>query len=275
MAETTMPGATLAGATTAPEFRIGKIIIEAFAILFRNIVPFGLLTLVVTSPLLVFSLITTPSVSELDASGGMSPDMATSLVFTTFSGFLLQILLYNVATAALVFGTVQDLRGQRASFGDCLRRGLATVFPVIVISILVFLLVGFASLLLLIPGIIVFTMLWVAIPVAVIERPGITASLGRSRQLTKGFRWRVLAIYVLLLILALVIGGLIGLVFGAGAFVGGGTGIADFPTIAIVVDYLVQAFFTALMAVAVAVGYYALRASKEGVDIEQIAAVFD
>jgi len=43
-------------------------------------------------------------------------------------------------------------------------------------------------LLLVVPGIIVSLMLMVAVPVAIIERPGVMASLKRSAALTKGIK---------------------------------------------------------------------------------------
>jgi hypothetical protein len=43
----------------------------------------------------------------------------------------------------------------------------------------------------------------------------------------------------------------------------------------LIVEYAAQALFTAFGSVLAAVGYYYLRLTKEGVDIEKIAEAFD
>ena len=50
---------------------------------------------------------------------------------------------------------------------------------------------------LLVPGIIIYIMFCVSLPVLTEERAGVTGSLKRSRELTKGSRWRI---FLLLLI---------------------------------------------------------------------------
>ena len=129
------------------------------------------------------------------------------------------------------------------------------------------------TILLVIPGVIAYLMLWVAIPVAVIERPGAAASLRRSAQLTKGHRWQILGIVVLIQILQIVVSIVIIALVDLLLLAPGNDPSASAPLAA--VDWVLQAFFTALAAVISAVGYHDLRVSKEGLDTQQIAAVFD
>ena len=56
--------------------------------------------------------------------------------------------------------------------------------------------IGGSHLNLVIPGLVLSTIWWVAIPVAVVERPGTVASLRRSSELTKGVRWRIFGLFV-------------------------------------------------------------------------------
>ena len=49
-------------------------------------------------------------------------------------------------------------------------------------------------------GINVAVMFWVAIPAAVVERPGILASLQRSRDLTRDNRWKLFGTLVVLVV---------------------------------------------------------------------------
>ena len=242
------------------EFRVGSVLGRGFSILFRNIVPFGLLSLAVMSPPFIYALLVDPLfiLGETEASGfGWSPaDVIQSLL-----GYFL--------SAALVYGTFQELRGRHASVGACVRRGAALILPVIGVAIVAGILVGVASMLLVIPGLIVATMLWVAIPAAVIERPGVNASLTRSVNLTKGYRWQVFGIIVILSIVTFVTTFALIMVLTVA--------LAPFDNLSafILGIFVVTAFINALWAVVSAVGYHDLRVVKEGVDAEQIAAVFD
>ena len=96
------------------------------------------------------------------------------------------------------------------------------------------------------------------------ERLERDVALGRSRELTKGHRWKIFGILLVLLAISWVLilpvtllSLSLGLVTGQ------------------ILMVLAQSLSAVLMAVAPAVAYYHLRRAKEGVEIEQIAAVFD
>jgi uncharacterized membrane protein len=108
-------------------------------------------------------------------------------------------------------------------------------------------------------------MLWVAVPVTVIERPGVFASLSRSAVLTKGYRWRIFGAYLLITLLVAILFGVIAVVVAP--LVG--------VSATILVEWLGSAASSAVGAVLSAVGYFRLRSIKEGVDIEDVAKVFD
>jgi len=105
----------------------------------------------------------------------------------------------------------------------------------------------------------------VALPVCVVEGAGPLASLGRSAVLTRGHRWKVFAILLLLVIVGPLMGAIVASIFRShgGAPVGA---LAYFVWTAIwgVLYYGVLTMI-----------YHDLRAAKEGVDVEQLAAVFD
>jgi len=50
---------------------------------------------------------------------------------------------------------------------------------------------------------------------------------------------------------------------------------SDIVVVLSIVEYVTSAIVTAFSAILVAVGYYYLRAEKEGVDVHAIAQVFD
>jgi len=248
------------------EFRTGSVIARSFSIFFRNIIPFGLLALVLTSPTYVYVILTRSSESAEFSEFEMLTGGGAVVIF------IAELLLGYLVMAALVYGTILDLRGHKVSVGECFSQGLARMFPVMGIAILTGILTGLAFMAFVIPGIIIGIMLWVAIPVAVVERRGID-SLGRSSQLTKGYKWRIF--FALIILFAII--------FGAGAITGvisygiiesaGDTGGA-FAGI-LVIDWISSALISMFVAIVYAVSYHDLRVTKEGVDSEQIAAVFD
>jgi uncharacterized membrane protein len=125
-------------------------------------------------------------------------------------------------------------------------------------------LVVLASLLLILPGLVLMTMWLVGTPVCVVERLGPWSSLKRSAELTKGHGWKVF--------------GLLALIYAVGYFVSIVIGLAIAPfgnVVLTVLDLISNALWSAYYAIAVVVVYHDLRVTKEGIDIEQITAVFD
>lgn len=253
-----LPGPSGTGGTG--DFRVGAILGQAFSILFANIVPFGLLAILVTSPPYLYALVIDPQI-YLEAR-----DDEVGAIWSSIGFGVVDFLLRSLLSAALVYGTVQELRGQRASLGDCMVRGLSLIFPVIGVAIVAMIATGLASILLLIPGLIVMVMLWVAIPAAVIERQGVFNSLSRSAELTKGFRWKIFFVAIILFLLTAAVGG------GATALT-----LAVFPSLGayLFMELLTTAAFAVFSGVITAVIYHQLRLAKEGGDINEIAAVFD
>eukprot|EP00903_Cladosiphon_okamuranus_P022917 g21109.t1 len=106
-------------------------------------------------------------------------------------------------------------------------------------------------------------------PAGVIERAGF-GGLGRSKYLTKEYRWPILGALVLAIICATIINivalFVVGLVASAGS-IGMVIGIVLFAAIS-----TVGAGFLSIL---VALIYARLREIKEGVSVDQIASVFD
>ena len=251
------------GNGASDEFRVGSVFRQSARVLRANAVSFGLLCLAVNAPSVVYEFATqglTGVGAERGAAAGIN-------VAENFFNLLAQ--------AAITYGTVQYLRGRGLATGEFLHRGLAQA----AIAIRVALLSGFCILLgilaLVIPGLILYVIWWVAIPIAVVERPGTIASLRRSAELTKGYRWRIVA-----LVLGFIVAGvaifIILVVIGAGV----SALVSDYGEGPVDRTYTVVAWFAiaaivAVQATLVAVAYYHLRVAKEGVDIDEIAAVFD
>jgi len=240
--------------------QIAAVFGRGFSILFGNIVSFGLLALIVYAPYIVLSIVEARTEQTVE----QAPELTLLVVVVALVAYLL---LYFLLNAAVVFGTVQDLRGARVSLGACLRRGLATIFPVLGAGLLAGIVTVLGFVAFVIPGFIVMVMVWVAIPVAVIERRGPIECLSRSIDLTKGNRWRVFGIVLLIVIVNSIASGVVE------GFAAAASGQKAMVVIAI--STLVDIFFALLFAVLSAVEYHDLRAANEGTDSEQLAAVFD
>jgi hypothetical protein len=180
---------------------------------------------------------------------------------------LLRLLCAPMAIAAVTFGVFQQMRGRDTSILECLRIGLTHLVPVLGVAIVQ----GFATVLgvifCIIPGLVVETMCAVAVPVAVEERGGVFASLGRSSELTAGYRWPVFGVLLLLHLLGFALdralGGLIQASLGAT------------PALATLVREGIGVIVGGLSATTAAVMYYRLRSVQESIGVESMASVFD
>jgi hypothetical protein len=244
-------------------FEIGRTLSTALAVYIRNLGPFTVVTALIGIPYIAITLWSTSSVADLQAAsqtGSLPPGFFGMIAV----GAVILLLTNTLSQAAINYGTFQDLRGQRASFSDCLGRGFSMLPRVIGAAILASLGMAVGFMLLVIPGIILLLMWWVFVPAIVVEGVGVTESLSRSRALTSGHRWGILGLLFIVGLVQWLVGLLIGLI---GAALG--------PLVAEILNLLVTLVFTAFASVLSGVGYYYLRAEKEGIVIEDIARVFD
>lgn len=184
--------------------------------------------------------------------------------FGSFIALLLNGVFSALSEAMIVFATFQALRSRGINPGESIARGLQRFWPVFWASVLVGIITGLGFLLLLIPGLIALCVWYVTIPACVVERLGATESMSRSSDLTAGYRWPIFGA-------ALVVG--IAEIAGTAAI---GALLRPETLVAYVVVYFVWiALVRAYESVLATIIYHDLRVTKEGVDIEQLAAVFD
>ncbi len=258
-------------AASPPRFTIGRVLETTFAVLVRNIVPFGVLALGLGVLDLLVEYLTGVVASRTvqtvvnDNGAQVFWGIHGPSTLLGIATLLLSVVIGNLVTAAVIYGVFQDLRGQRAGIGDCLSHGLAAILPVVIASVLFGLLLGVAFILLIIPGFLVWLAFWLYVPAIVVEKRGIIESFKRSGFLTKRRRWTAFGLWLVVVIASIVASMLLTMlsvsVLGASA--------------STVVLYVWQALATAFMAVMTAVSYYYLRVDKEGIAIDDIAAVFD
>jgi hypothetical protein len=245
------------------QFSIGRVIGDSFGVYARNFVSFTALALVIGLVSLLFQLFL---ILPMMARGVQDPtQMSWGLML--LGGSVIPMIVNALTQATIIYGTFQDLRGQKASIGDCIARGLSAIVPVIIGSILLGLGVGIGFVLIIVPGLILLVMWWVYIPAIVIESKSIIAAFGRSRELTSGRRWHILGLILIVGVIALVISYIIGQVLQDTT--------GQVSTVGAIVQYAFLSVLTAFSSVLVSVGYYYLRAEKEGTDVNAIASIFD
>lgn len=113
---------------------------------------------------------------------------------------ILAIAFSILAQGALVRVTVAHSDGAPVTFGDAATAGLRKIVPLFALVFVMAIAIGFASLLLLVPGMILYVVWSVAAPVLVAENTGIFGALGRSAELTKGARWSIFGLQLILLL---------------------------------------------------------------------------
>jgi hypothetical protein len=174
---------------TQSEFRVGGVLSRTWWVLSRNFLTFCLVTAVASLPDLLFT--------NLGHSRGL-----------IVAGAFVSDLMRRVSQAMLVYGAFQELRGKPVSLLQSLKVGWQRILPVIGLAICAFVLTALGLIVLIVPGLIVATMLFVATPVCVIERLELDpfSSMERSAQLTKGHRWKIFGLLVLAAVPTAIVG---------------------------------------------------------------------
>jgi hypothetical protein len=251
------------------DLRVGDIFSEGLSILPRVLARFFVLALLIKLLPLVYQL-------------GVGPGFETTALGQDL-GFIVEIVslvLYYWLTVALVLMTIMELGHRHLSLVGSLRRGLPLTFPVVGVAVAFWVAAGLSALLLIIPGIAVAAIFYVAIPVLVTEKTGIVASLGRSMALTKGYRYQVFTIIWCIIFASAVV-----MILAWGAFrllplpidenspyfIGSYQRAVAFGALIRVA----LAFLSVVYPIIYAVTYCKLRALKEGLDVRHIAAQVD
>ena len=248
-------------ALTRPEsFQIGRVLNNSFAVIGRNIVlclglgicfyaipKFGLWLWYVESggPHLLPQTL-------------LAQHPALVVIGCVFYLGVLAVLQTSIMRAAIV-----DMRGEKPSFSDCFGVALAALFPILGASLLVTLGVALGLILLIVPGIMLLLRWVVTMPVLIQEHRGILDSMARSRDLTKGSRWALLGLWLVLIVASAMVN-----------FVTSRTAVPLNAIFGALVDSTAKAVVAVFTSVVMAVTYVELRQIKEGTGVEQLEKIF-
>jgi hypothetical protein len=266
---------------STPGFDFGRVISRMLGLLRRNFVAFLLLAiLLVGLPTAGSSFL--QLIGDRPMFGG---DNSHLFDFPTYAflpvSWLIGAMANAVMQGAVFYGAVSDLSGRKVTFGEALGTGLRFFLPLVAIGLISVVGCFFGYLIFVVPGVLLALAWSVAAPTAVAERTGVLRAFSRSAELTRNHRAAILGLSVIAIVISWVIQ------LAAGATVGLlGLGLASMgnqavgATVGVVVaqslvNLIAQTINALIGSTGVASIYYELRFIKEGVGIDQLAAVFD
>lgn len=130
---------------------------------------------------------------------------------------LLAMMLAQLLGAAVAYATVYQIKGTRVGLLQTLHVVASRMFPIVAVGLvsqLTIVLMNIEPIFSLL-GVLVTTILFVAVPIVVVEQPGIVESLRRSARLTSGRRWSILALLGVFVVIAMIVDQILQLIFGA------------------------------------------------------------
>jgi uncharacterized membrane protein len=280
-----------------PEFRIGRVFSESWSVLTGNFVKLCLVTGIVSLPsVLLRQFLLAGALDPFGGPAQVNPSQInpSAIIGPVVVFFVVLILLMPISEAIIFYIAVQHMRRSPVNLVEGLEVGLRRFFPLIGIRLLVALaLVGVSLLAGILAGVIaaagaaagtaavaivvglcvivfgvayfMLIMMWsVAGPVCVVERLGPMKSLGRSRELTKGHRWKIFGLTLLLLLCTLPLG-----------IASGAAGYFLTPVLRAAIGLIWNAIWLAFFWIMYVVTYRDLRVANEGIDTDQVATVFE
>lgn len=257
----------LEGTAGPTQFSIGRALSESLGVLLRNFKVMAAISLAVAVAEAAIRYLLTGSYDG-EASG---------------SG-VLSLISYALVTAPSTYITFQDLRGHQPGLGETMSASLQRLPRVIGTTLIVgaavavpiiigvFALIGAGMIWVLILAgaayaLFIFALWYVVVPVQVVENVSFIGGFTRATALTRGRRWAILGLALILVVLVLIIAIVVGLLAEVIA--------AESPMLSLLLMVPLGAFFTVYGATVPTVTYCLLRLEREGVGIEEIVKVFD
>jgi hypothetical protein len=240
---------------------LGEILDVSFGLYRTLFLPLLMVTLALQGLPVILSI-------YVEASGGITANIG----LWALAGFL-SMLGSALASASSTFILSEHYMGRTITAGDAISRAMPFVGRVVVLTLLTALVAGFGTVLLIIPGLILFTGLVLAPVALVIEgRPFATDAMGRAWALSRGHRWKLFGCLVVTFIIIL----LPIIALGTGSIL-----TMDVDTQQSAVSSMGIAWLTAAQALqllaypllycVLTVSYYDLRVRKEAFDLEILA----
>lgn len=257
---------------------IGRVLQETFGVIGRNLATFLVLGLVLAGiPLAIVSILQVTMLrAQFDQLASGTFSFTGESIASTGLGGLAALITSAILQGALIYVTVQDLNGQRPSLGDALATGLRNFLPLIAVTLLLAIGLAFGFILLIVPGVMLACAWCVAVPSLVADRTGVFGAFSRSADLTRGNRWRIFGLGVILWVALIVIGAVFNALTGVYSFSADVGSIVERATSPLFIGLsVVRGVVTSVLGSALAaVLYVELRRAREGAGPGWLAEVF-
>jgi hypothetical protein len=258
----------------APQLRalsVGEVLDAAFKVVRQSFSTLAICVLVVAVPLNIIGTLITASTSDdpfnLDdtSTGTSSTEVAGSLVSTA-----LNLVLFTLAAAACFRAVSSTYLGQTPTWQASLSFASTRVLPLLGLSVLYFLGVIGATILLIIPGIWLSVAWSLGYPALLSEGIGPAAALGRSFRLIRRRWWATFAALLVMYLIIAVISGILGLIVG-GTLVAATDSEVVAAVLFTIVNIVSSLITLPLFAAVLTIIYFDLRVRKEGFDLQLLA----
>lgn len=213
----------------------------------------------------------------LQLAGAVTREPAgVSGVATRVAWTLLTVVVYLLALAASTSATVvavSQVHLERPTSVSGAYSVIKSRIPILLlIMVAVWIGIGLGFVLLIVPGII-FALMWaLAIPVAVIEKKGLSEATSRSSYLTKGNRGRIFVVYFLFTVLMYIVTLLwevpLLMMLGLRVKSDPASALAGFQVVAAIGSFVTTCLVSPLLTIALSLIYYDERVRKEAFDLE-------
>ena len=263
-----------AAAIETGKLDIGRVIQGTFGVIGRNFVTFFLLAFLFSG--LPTAILSYAQAGQATALSTGNFNFSAGYISAIGFGGLAALITASILQGSLIFATVQDLNGTRPSISECLATGLRAFLPLLGLSILLALAIVGGFILLVVPGVMMLCAWCVAVPALVADRTGVMGAFSRSAELTRGNRWRIFGLLLIVWVIALIIGGIIGGV--AGAISLGATGLDPVELmrspVQIIGNTLINTLSAMITSTGAAVLYVELRKAREGQGPQWLSEIF-
>ncbi|MEM3700561.1 MAG: hypothetical protein QXL57_06825 [Candidatus Bathyarchaeia archaeon] len=228
-----------------------------FGIFFIPYLIFSIISALLDLPILTY----TEEITKIDFTGPPETvlprflNMFLTLMALAFLIAIISWLIGNVVSGVLIKSASDIIEKGKASLSDSFNFAVSKLPSLLVASLIVGILTILGMLLFIIPGIIIYIMFYLVIPVIIVEQKGAFESLSRSRELVSN-RW--LKTFALALIL--------GLITGALAFVANLI-LAPLGIYGTLACIIVSSVIAPIIPIASAFYYYSMRAREESLKV--------
>lgn len=252
-------GAWMEGRRSPHAFGIGRVISNAFTAIGRAPLALFGASALLNAPIQVVTALVAARLGDADRLATVGTMLAPFGMLWIFVYPFLKLFMTGIAVDALADRSVEPA----ATLRMALRRTLPALGMLILFGIA--LMVGMV--LFVVPALVLILTWFVVLPVMAVEGRGPIEAFGRSSELMRGMRWRLLLLLVLAGLLWLVVSGM-----------GNGLSLVLFGTDGSWSNAAIQAITSTLLGVFPAVGaaavYHEVRTAKEGDGSHDLAAVF-